>query len=154
LVVRVTADCPLIDPDETDLVVLALEECRSSCDYASNSLERSLPRGLDVEAFWYDVLERVHRLATSPPAREHVTLFCYEERPELFALHSVRRPYDAADLRWTVDTAEDLATVRRLYGDLGLADRILPLCDMIAHVRQHPEIAALNARIAQRDPAP
>ncbi len=152
LVVRVTSDCPLIDPDETDAVIAALEERRASCDYASNRLEPHLPRGLDTEVLWRDVLERMDRLATSRPAREHVTWFCYAERPDLFVLHSVRRPFEAHDLRWTVDTADDLAMVRRLYAELGLADRPRPLADVIAFVRDHPEIAALNAHVEQKDP--
>ena len=150
LVVRVTADCPLIDPGETDAVIGALEARR--VDYASNTLERTLPRGLDSEALWRDVLERTARLATSRPAREHVTWFCHSERPDLYALHAVRRPYDAADLRWTVDTLEDLAVVRRLYADLGLADTPVPVADVIAHVRAHPQIAAINAVVEQKDP--
>ena len=127
--VRVTSDCPLIDPSETDAVIAALEHER--CDYASNILERTLPRGLDTEALWRDVLERVHRLAVSPPAREHVTWFVHSERPDLFLLHSVRRPYDAADLRWTVDTPQDLALVRRLYDELGIAERPVALQEML-----------------------
>jgi spore coat polysaccharide biosynthesis protein SpsF len=149
VVVRVTSDCPLIDPAETDLVVVALD---ADVDYAANVLERDLPRGLDVEALWRDTLERVDRMATSAPAREHVTYFIQAERPDLFALRAVRRPFDAADLRWTVDTPEDLALVRRLYDELGLAEKPLPLADVIAHVRAHPELAAINAAIAQKAP--
>jgi spore coat polysaccharide biosynthesis protein SpsF len=152
LVVRVTSDCPLIDPAETDAVIAALEERRETCDYASNRLEPHLPRGLDTEALWRDALERADRMATSRPAREHVTWFCYAERPELFALHSVRRPLEAHDLRWTVDTADDLAMVRRLYAELGLAERPLPAADVVAHVRAHPEIAAINGHVEQKDP--
>jgi spore coat polysaccharide biosynthesis protein SpsF len=149
LVVRVTSDCPLIDPQETDAVIAALE--RERCDYASNILERTLPRGLDTEALWRDALERTHRLAASPPAREHVTWFVHSERPDLFVLHSVKRPYDAADLRWTVDTAQDLELVRRLYDELGLAERPLPAGEVIAHVRAHPKLAEINAGVAQKD---
>ena len=152
LVARVTSDCPLIDPEETDAVIAALEERREEVDYASNRLEPHLPRGLDVEVLWRDVLDRMDRMATSRPAREHVTWFCYAERPELFSLHSVRRPFDAHDLRWTVDTAADLALVRRLFADLGLAERAVPRAEGIADVRAHPEIAALNAHIEQKDP--
>jgi spore coat polysaccharide biosynthesis protein SpsF len=152
LVVRVTSDCPLIDPDETDAVIAALEQRRATCDYASNRLEPHLPRGLDTEALWRDALERMDRMATSRPAREHVTWFCYAERPDLFALHSVRRPVDAHDLRWTVDTEQDLAMVRRLYAEAGLADRPVGLSELLAYVRAHPEIAALNAHVEQKDP--
>jgi spore coat polysaccharide biosynthesis protein SpsF len=150
VVVRVTSDCPLIDPSETDAVIAALE--RERCDYASNILERTLPRGLDTEALWRDVLERVHRLAASRPAREHVTWFVHSERPDLFLLHSVRRPYDAADLRWTVDTPQDLALVRRLYAELGIAERQVGLAEILDHVRAHPDLATMNAEVAQKDP--
>lgn len=152
LVVRVTSDCPLIDPDETDAVIGALEERREAVDYASNRLEPHLPRGLDTEAFWRDTLERMDRLATSRPAREHVTWFCYQERADLFELYSVRRPVDAYDLRWTVDTADDLEMVRRLYADLGLAEAPRPLAEVLSYVRDHPEIAAINGHIEQKDP--
>ncbi|HWH94963.1 MAG TPA: glycosyltransferase family protein [Baekduia sp.] len=153
MVVRVTSDCPLIDPREIDAVVAALEERRATCDYAANIAEpRHLPRGLDCEALWRDVLERAGRMATSAPAREHVTWLVHSERPELFARHAVRRPFDAADLRWTVDTPDDLAMVRRLYADLGLAERDVPSADIIAHVRAHPEVAAINAGVGQKDP--
>ena len=151
LVVRVTSDCPLIDPGETDAVIGALEAQRA--DYASNILERTLPRGLDTEALWRDALERTDRLATSRPAREHVTWFCHTERPDLYELHSVRSSHDAADLRWTVDTEEDLDVVRRLYAELGLADAPVPVADVIAYVRAHPELAAINAAVGQKDPA-
>lgn len=153
LVVRVTSDDPLIDATETDAVVAALRERRATCDYASNNLEPHLPVGLDTEALWADVLERMARMARSAPAREHVTWFCHGERPDLFALHSVRRPFDAHDLRWTVDTADDLAMVRRLYEDLGLAERIVPLAELIAYVRDHPDVAAINAHVTQKRPS-
>ena len=145
VVVRVTSDCPLIDPEETDLVVAALD---TDVDYAANVLERDLPRGLDVEALWRDTLERVDRMATSPAAREHVTYFIHTERPDLFALRAVRRPFDAADLRWTVDTPEDLEAVRRIYAALGPEPR--PLGEVIAWVRAHPEVTALNAHVEQK----
>src|SRR3954471_4000292 len=82
LVFRVTSDCPLIDPGEVDAVIAALAERRETCDFASNRLEPQLPRGLDVEALYRDVLERMDRMATSRPAREHVTWFAYAERPD------------------------------------------------------------------------
>jgi spore coat polysaccharide biosynthesis protein SpsF len=148
-VVRVTADCPLIDPVETDLVIEALT---GDYDYTSNVMTRDLPRGLDVEALWRDTLERVDRMATSDAAREHVTYFIHTERRDLFELLAVRRPFAASDLRWTVDTPQDLEVVRRLYAELGLAERPLPPADVIAHVRAHPELAVLNADIEQKTP--
>lgn len=151
LVARVTSDCPLIDPAETDRVIAALKARRATHDYAANVLDRRLPRGLDTEALWADALERAARMAESAPAREHVTYFLVRERPEWFRRHSVRAgDGDDSDLRWTVDTPDDLALVRRLYDDLNLAERPAPFRDIVAHVRRHPEIAAINGHIAQK----
>ena len=60
------------------------------------------------------------------------------------------RPFDAADLRWTVDTEDDLVLVRRLYAELGLAERPLAFPAILAHVRAHPELAAINAHVEQQ----
>jgi spore coat polysaccharide biosynthesis protein SpsF len=147
VVIRVTSDCPLIDAHEVDVVIDALEP---AWDFSSNTLERHLPRGLDAEAMWRDTLERMDRLATSVPAREHVTWFCREERPDLFLLRSVLRPVTAPDLRWTVDTPEDLELVRRLFDELDLATHRRPWGEILAHVREHPELAAINAHVEQK----
>ncbi len=143
VVVRVTSDCPLIDPEQTDAVIEALT---SEVDYAANVLERRLPRGLDSEALWRDVLDRCDRMATSTPAREHVTWHIHSEHPERFVLRSVVADLDAADLRWTVDTPEDLALVRYVYEALGDVSS----ADLVAWMRAHPDVAAINADIAQK----
>jgi spore coat polysaccharide biosynthesis protein SpsF len=147
VVVRVTSDCPLIDPHETDVVIEALGR---EHDYASNSIERDLPRGLDTEALWRDVLERVARMATSAPAREHVTWHIHTEAPEHFAINVVRRPFAASDLRWTVDTPEDLELVRAMYDALDLAVRPLDLAAELEWARAHPDVMAINAGIVQK----
>ncbi len=147
VVVRITADCPLIDPEEVDRVVDGLQDV----DYASNVIRRTYPRGLDAEALFRDVLERAARLGTSVRAREHVTWYILRGRPELFLQRSVEDVEDNSDLRWTVDTPEDLALARRVYADLGLGDAPRPYRDILAHVRAHADISALNARIAQKD---
>jgi spore coat polysaccharide biosynthesis protein SpsF len=155
-VVRITSDCPLIDPPCVDAVVAALlrhDGPDGACDYASNVIDRTYPRGLDAEAFFRDTLERVHRLARSQPAREHVTLFILRERPDLFLLRSVADAEDNSDLRWTVDTPEDFAVVDRIYGDLGLAERQptdVPYHHILAHARSHPDLAAINAHVVQK----
>jgi len=114
VVVRITADCPLIDPMVIDKVVSQLNR---SVDYCSNVVKRSYPRGLDVEAMHHDVLERADRLASSQPAREHVTLTIYEEHPGLFAIRHVMDEEDNSDLNFCVDTERDLHYMRRLWQD-------------------------------------
>jgi spore coat polysaccharide biosynthesis protein SpsF len=151
LVVRVTADCPLIDPAESDRVVRELRERAGEADYASNIRRRTFPRGLDTEAFFRDVLERLARRGRSTPAREHVTWYLHREQPALFSIHSVEDGQDNSDLRWTVDTPADLAMVRRVYRDLDLGRALRPYREILAHVRAHPDIAEMNREIAQKD---
>lgn len=145
-IVRVTADCPLLDAGVVDQVVGALGD---AVDYASNTHDRSYPRGLDVEALHRDTLERIARLATSAAAREHVTAFVMEA-PALFRTAQVRAEHDDSDLRWTVDTADDLAMVRGLYAALDLAGAARPYREVVAAVRARPELAAANAHVVQK----
>jgi spore coat polysaccharide biosynthesis protein SpsF (cytidylyltransferase family) len=138
VVVRVTGDCPLLDPDVVDRVVAALG---ADADYAANVLVRTFPVGLDVEAIRADVLEEIGRVAESPDAREHVTWYVREERPELFERRSVEDVVDNSDLRWTLDTPEDLARLRRLVEELDLVRAPLPYAEVVARVRERPELA-------------
>jgi spore coat polysaccharide biosynthesis protein SpsF len=153
LVVRITSDCPLLDPTESARVVGALKEALGRCepiDYASNTIERRLPRGLDTEAFTREALERAHRGASSPREREHVTLTMYEH-PADYRLLSVIAPYDASQHRWTVDTAEDLQLVREVMA------RLVPthgyafgLAEILAVIEREPWIASLNRHVEQK----
>jgi spore coat polysaccharide biosynthesis protein SpsF len=147
VVMRVTADCPLLDPQITDRVINELVSHATACDYASNVLERTYPRGLDVEAFFWDTLLRMDRLAQSQVAREHVTIVPRSERPDLFFSRSVIDSENNADLRWTVDTDVDLRLIRMLYEALDLGHQTVPYREMLAHVRAHPELTYLNAGV-------
>lgn len=151
VVVRVTADCPLIDPDVVDRVVRAFLDARP--DYASNTLKRTWPRGLDTEVFPAAALARAHGDARLPYEREHVTPHFYGH-PHRFHLHPVTGPARLDHLRWTVDTADDLRLVRAIYARLGpdgtfswrdaarLFDREPALAELNRHVRQKPLVAA------------
>jgi spore coat polysaccharide biosynthesis protein SpsF len=145
-ILRITADCPLLDPGVVDLVIEALTD---EVDYASNTHDRSFPRGLDSEALHRDTLERIARLGTSRAAREHVTAFVMEQ-PALFRIVQVAAEVDDSDLRWTVDTADDLAMVRGLYEALGLDRAVRPYREVVAAVRERPELAAGNAHVRQK----
>jgi len=134
-VVRLTADCPMLDPEVVDRVIGALLDAPEAVDYSTNVIERTFPRGLDTEAMFVDVLARAHRMAVSPEAREHVTWFIREERPDLFEHRSVTADTDDSDLEWSIDDREDLERVRALYASLDLASRPLPYRDVVAHVR-------------------
>jgi spore coat polysaccharide biosynthesis protein SpsF len=116
-VIRLTADCPLVDPG---LVadVLSLHQTRGA-DYTCNVLPRTFPKGLDVEVMSAPALEDAGAEARSPAEREHVTPFLYRH-PERFKLANLRSGQDLGEERWTVDTADDLAFVRSVataFGD-------------------------------------
>ena len=146
VVVRVTADCPLLDPTVVDRVVRALDV---DVDYAANVIERSYPRGLDVEAMHGDVVARMNRMARSAAAREHVTRLIWEQ-PDRFVTRSVVDDLcDNSDLRWTVDTEADLALVRRLYRDLGLSPHRCDYSDVVRHVRENPSLVWINGHVRQ-----
>lgn len=146
VVVRVTADCPLLDPAVVDDVVAAL--LTGGFDYASNTLEpRKTPRGLDVEAMMVSALFDADERDRDPASREHVTPFLYRHE-ERYRLGRVDPDVDRAELRLTVDTPEDLELVRRIYeaadGEPGSIAAIASLLEA------HPEWRALNAHVEQK----
>lgn len=147
-IVRVTSDCPMIDPDVVDRVVTKLS---GAIDYASNTHDiQTFPRGLDCEVMHRDTLERMGRMATSKAAREHVTVFV-RERPELFCTDQLISETNDSDLRWTVDTDADIALVRTLFERFSLATRAVDYRDIVRAVRAEPALRAFNAHIAQKD---
>jgi spore coat polysaccharide biosynthesis protein SpsF len=146
VVVRVTSDCPLIDPTLVDRVVEALAE--EDADYAANVVQRSFPRGLDVEAITAAVLERVWRSAVEPHHRAHVTLYVHDH-PAAFRIASVVHDKDLSHHRWTVDEPDDLAFVRAVYGALGNRDDFA-WTDVLDVLAREPALTAINAHVRQK----
>lgn len=117
IVVRVTADCPLVDPG---LIEAAVQAVRDGADYAGNTVERHWPRGCDVECFTTELLMDAHRSATDPYDREHVTPWMQRWATNPRALEASVRPVDAPNRwRWTLDTPKDLTFLRGLYAQYG-----------------------------------
>lgn len=115
IVVRVTADCPLLDWRLVDRVVGAL--IRSRADYASNVFPPTYPDGYDVEALTAACLERVDCAATLAYEREHVTAHI-REHPDLYTIAAVTCRHDYSNVRLTVDLPQDLERVRRVLSAL------------------------------------
>lgn len=148
VVVRITSDCPFIDPAIVDRALEIFGNGRG-LDYVSNTLPpRTFPRGLDVEVLSRDALAVAWREDTNPAWREHVTPFIYRH-PNRFTLQALRHVEDLSRLRWTVDTVEDLALVRHLYDHFG--SDTFDWTDVLAVVRAHPEWSALNQHVLQRE---
>ena len=146
VVVRITADCPLIDPQVIDLVICAFLQHRA--DYASNTLRRTWPRGLDAEVMTAAALARACREAGRPYQRSHVTPYIYQH-PRWFRLLPVTGPEDLGQTRWTVDLPEDLDFVRAVYSRLAGHEPFSWRHVQRLLVRE-PAIAGLNRHVRQK----
>jgi len=152
VVVRITADCPLLDPTVVDSVVEKLKKTRA--DYASNIQTRTFPRGFDVEAFSFDSFEQIHNEATGPHHREHVTPY-YREHPDKFDLASITSEsvyektqfQNRTDLRLTLDEASDYDLLQRIYTKIPY-DGILPSKDATNYVDEN-NLDSINQDIEQ-----
>jgi spore coat polysaccharide biosynthesis protein SpsF len=146
-IVRITSDCPLTDPEVIDLVVRAYQSA-PAVDYASNILPaRTFPRGLDVEAFGFDLLERLWHQDQNPATREHVTLHVHKH-PGSFRTRGVTHSQDFSHWRWTVDTPEDLLFVQRIYEHFG--HDIFSWYDVVDVLAMYPEWRSINADVQQK----
>lgn len=132
VILRLTGDCPLIDPAVIDAVVALREDV--GADYCSNVAPPTFPDGLDVECFTRATLDRALASATTQPEREHVTLWM---RSDEAGLHCANYQciIDASDLRWTVDYPDDLEIVRRIVAHEQAAGRHLDLFDILRLVQ-------------------
>jgi spore coat polysaccharide biosynthesis protein SpsF len=150
VVVRITGDCPLIDPDVIDETVQAFLEADPPYDLVANRLAegRTFPIGLDTEVCSFAALETAWREAIDPYEREHVFPFLYERR-ERFRVLLYRGTPDRGALRWTVDTAEDLEVVRRVFEHFGGRDDFTWL-EVLALFKRQPTLAEINAHVEHR----
>ncbi len=149
IVVRVTSDCPFIDPDLTSRVVARLRDADPGVDYVSDALPpRTFPRGLDVEAVTIRALLEADRLDSDPGTREHVTPFIAESGR--FRVAAVSNDEDLSDVRWTVDTEADLEVARRIAEHFGGRDT-MSWRELLEVWRAHPDWQALNAEVRQKE---
>jgi spore coat polysaccharide biosynthesis protein SpsF len=150
VIVRLTADCPLIDPGVIDHTVA--EFFRSGVDFAANRLPpplgRTYPIGLDTEVCGFKGLERAWKEAREPFEREHVMPYFYDT-PGRFRFLRVDYPIDYGALRWTVDTAEDLKLVRQIFAFFGGRNDFSWL-EVLTLFERQPDLARLNAGVTHK----
>ena len=149
VVVRVTSDCPLIDPQVIDKVIYFYINHQPKYDYVSNCLERSYPCGMDTEVFSLSALQQAFLEATAQPDREHVTPFIYRN-PERYHLAQVAYLENQSSHRWTVDTVEDFELIKRIIEALYLPIPNFTLEDCLSLIKQHPDWSAINVHIKQK----
>jgi spore coat polysaccharide biosynthesis protein SpsF len=146
VVVRITADCPLIDPELADNTIR--EFIKQKPDYASNSLVPTYPCGLSVEVFTLVALRRAWREAKKSYQRVHVTPYLYEN-PQRFRILSLTAEADYSRYRWTLDTEEDLETIRAIYQHFANRDTF-NWREVLALMERAPEVPARNSHVRQK----
>ena len=149
-VVRLTADCPLLDPHVVARLIAEYRLGRSTgeLDYAANILDRTFPRGLDTELITTEALEWLDDHATDSVEREHVTLGLYR-RAGRFSVLSLRQNADFSCKRWTIDTREDYELMRRIVREGCRAALELSQGSVLRFLALNPEWERLNQAITQ-----
>ena len=140
-IVRITSDCPLIDPQIIDEII---ENFNSNIeDYVSNTLENSYPKGLDVEVFTFSSLEKSWRESTLPSHREHVTQ--YIRNNNYFRIKNYKNKQDFSRIRCTLDRKEDLEFIRQIIKRI--KKRPITLKDIICVLSEEPDLIKINENI-------
>ena len=149
VIVRLTGDCPLIDPAMLDANIQTFLEADPPLDFAANRLpgKRTIPIGLDTEICTFAALERAWKEAVLPHQREHVMPYFYENPDEFEILHIRHKP-DFGQHRWTVDSPEDLALLRAICAQF--EDDQFSWQAVLELVQAQPDLAALNAAVPHR----
>lgn len=145
-VVRITADCPLIDPVVSDDTVRLYRS--GGLDYASTG--SLYPDGLDTEVFSFQALETAWREARLASEREHVTPFIYKN-PDRFRIKTMTPERDLSAQRWTVDEPADLEFVRQVYRRLYRPGGVFLMKDVLELLEREPGLRALNEGIGRNE---
>lgn len=142
IIVRITSDCPLIDPAISDIVVETF--LSNKCDYCCNNMPRTYPHGLDTEIFSFEALEKAWKEAP-PFEKEHVTEYIINN-PDKFKLINVKNGKDLNNLRWTLDYPEDFIFIKEIYERLYSEDKIFDMDDILELLKKEPYLAEINKK--------
>ena len=140
-IVRITADCPLIDPQIVDKVIEKFFS--GNYDFATNTLTRTFPIGTDVEVFSFSALKRTWESAQLPSEREHVTPYLRNERN--FKIINVQNDKNISSLRLTVDRIEDFELIKQILKNISVNP--IHLGDVLELFSRKPELIEINKHI-------
>jgi spore coat polysaccharide biosynthesis protein SpsF len=152
IVVEVTGDCTLVDPEVVDLGVVSFRE--NDCDIVTNARKPSYPLGADVQVYRLTDLAGVERTIDDPAVREHVSLYFYEH-PERYRVIHMLAPsrWRAPELRLQLDYPEDLQFIREVYARLEPTyGDAFGLEEIMALLRSEPALARINAHCQEKAP--
>lgn len=148
LIVRLTGDCPLIDPSIVDKVIDFMKE--GDFDYVSNSIEPSYPDGLDVEVFSFDTLKELYENANLSSEKEHVTLFVANNKDK-FKIGVYKNSIDLSHHRWTVDEPNDFKLVTAIFEGLVDLKNEFGMSDILNFLESEPNLNDLNSDIQRNE---
>jgi spore coat polysaccharide biosynthesis protein SpsF len=140
-IVRITGDCPLIDPQVIDDIINAYFD--SQCDYVSNTLEPTFPDGLDVEVFSMEALKYMYQRARLPSELEHVTQYVFNHKNSL-KIKNYAHTDNLSHLRWTVDELDDFVFISKVYDALYTKNRLFGFKDILDLLSRQPELQKIN----------
>jgi len=146
IIVRITSDCPLVDPIFVDEIITNFVNNKNSFDYASNvHPQRTFPHGSDIEIFTFEALETAWKEAKKFSEREHVTPYLYNNK--IFKLFNHISKNDLSNLRWTVDYLEDLEFIRQII--LKIHARPILINDILLLLSENPELKKINQNLSK-----
>ena len=147
-IVRITADCPLMDPKVIDWVVTC--HLNKKADYTANIFKETFPDGLDVEAFTFETLKRAWEEAALASEREHVTPFI-RKRKDLFKQENIECGVNLGGKRWTLDNQEDFEFIKAVYEALYSNNPLFSMEEVLMFLEQNPEIEIINSHITRNE---
>ena len=145
-ILRITSDCPLIDPDIVDKVIEKYQS--KEFDYVSNTLIRTFPVGTDVEIFPFKILEKAWQNADLPSEREHVTPYIRNKKFNC-KLENLENEKKLGYLRWTLDRIEDFELIKKIVKKI--SKRPILMNDILDLFSDEPELIKINAHISQNE---
>ena len=148
VVVRITGDCPLIDPEIVDDTIKYFLE--NGMDYVTNDLPPTFPDGLDTEVFTFKTLEKAFKNAKLSSEREHVTPYILNNK-NVFKTGNFKNNIDLNFHRWTLDNKEDYLLISSIYEKLFTENNYIKMNDVLDYLLNNPDLIKLNTHIKRNE---
>ncbi|MFC1709968.1 cytidylyltransferase domain-containing protein [Candidatus Omnitrophota bacterium] len=147
-IVRITSDCPVIDPKIVDDVIdLHLKE---KADFTANIIKETFPDGQDVEVFTFKSLNKAWQEANLLSEREHVTPFI-KRNPDIFKLVNLESKVNLIQKRWTLDSSEDYEFLKKVFEALYKQNPLFGMEEILKFIERHPSVELINQHIARNE---
>jgi len=147
-IIRITSDCPLVDPLVIDKVIELYFQKKA--DYASNTMPESFPDGLDTEVFSFKTLKIVWKNAKLFSEREHVTPYI-RKNSNIFKITNLKSKFNLSNKRWTLDEPEDFEFIKIIYENLYPKDSLFGTETILNYLRENPEVEKINKNIIRNE---